>query len=325
MARMKVRKGRRPPMVMHKAEMTRQQQSRMRWFLNFLNTDINSLNSVELWKLFVDFGVFFYGQFYLEMVQGMDFKVEKGSLLKKRFLNLYQNFLNVCQDYFRSLLDALLIAQESDGEWFPEFDYMTVPYYVFMTDDKIRKVPAPPPPPYLVPDLPKHLHEEGEIGNYYRGMLTDAFVTTLSPFRVSRIKICQKPDCGKYFYQKTTKTKGDFCSPKCKNWAATMSWRKAHNDEWKAYMRTYQRERRDKAKQDRVEVYCGACGFRESRGLLEDYLKSYSDPEECPRCKKTKLWHIVSRWDKEERDWVREPYDEKEWNRFLRGIQKGEG
>ncbi|MFX0198638.1 MAG: CGNR zinc finger domain-containing protein [Candidatus Hodarchaeota archaeon] len=320
MARMKVRKGRRSPMVMHKGEMIRQQQARMKWFLNFLNTDINSLNPVELWKLFLDFDVFFYEEPFV-----LNFWPKRELLQEKRFLNLYQDFLNVCQDYLRSLLDELLIAQESDDLWQPRFEYLLSSYYFFMHDDKIHKVNVLPPPSDLVPNLPKHLHEEGEIGNHYRGMLCDAFIKTLSPFRPSRIKICQKPDCGKYFYQKTTKSKGDFCSPKCRNWAATKKWRKKHNHEWKVYMRTYQRERRDKTKQDQVEVHCGACGFRESKGLLEDYLKSYSGPQNCPRCKKTKLWHIVSRWDKKERDWVREPYDEKEWNRYLRETQKTEG
>lgn len=158
----------------------------------------------------------------------------------------------------------------------------------------------------------------------YGGPLADALIRVITRFPLSRIKTCQKPDCGNYFYQGNTRGKGDYCSPKCKNWAKTKRWRKANPDKYNNYQRAYHSEQRDKAKQDRVEVKCPSCGLRESRGLLGDYLKRYSGLQDCPHCKKAKLSHIVNRWDKDERDWKRQVYDDKEWNRYLKGIQKGE-
>jgi hypothetical protein len=320
MARMKVKKGRRSPMVMHKGETTREQQSRMKWFLNFLNMDIDPLNTVECLKLFLDLGVFVYGDpsipFAERAVEQTWPDLKSDSTHKERFIK-------TCQDYLRWLLErSLMDVEDLGGELrFPSSREVYEITCSFVIDnDRITKIPVYRP---LSLPFPENLHKDGETENFYRGLLSDAFAKVLSPFLLSRIRTCQK--CGNYFYQKTTKSIGDFCSsPKCKNYAATNRWRKDHPDEWKAYMRTYQRERRDKAKQDQVEVYCPSCRYREPRGLLGDYLKSYSGPQGCPRCKDPKLWHTVIRWDKNQRERVPEVYDDKEWNRYLRGIQKGE-
>lgn len=265
MPRMKVRKGKASPMVMHKPEMIRKLQSRLKFLLDFLNVDVESLNSVELLKLFLDFGVFIYGRRYFEEIERMDFKPKKGLVREKRFLN-------VCQDYLRFLLDGFLGVQESDDQSYSKLETITVSYYVFMTNDKIYKLPFLPQFRYLAADLPKHLHEDSEMGNIYRGILSDEFVRTVNPFPISRIKICQRPDCGNYFFQKTTKSKGDFCSTKCQNFARAQRYRENHRNEYNAYYRN----RRAKAKEPWIKMTCLNCGH--------EYPTGHPDLGVCSKC-----------------------------------------
>jgi hypothetical protein len=261
--KIKVKRGRGSPMVMHKGEMRREQQSRMKWFLNFLNMDINSLNSVELLKLLLDFGVFIYGRRYFELIEKKDFKTKKGLIQEKIFLK-------VCQDFFRCSLDGFLSEDERHRG---RFDTMIVAYFVDLVNDKIRRYPVHHRFHLLVADLPKHLDEEGEQGNICRGILQDAFFVTLSPFPVSRIRICQKRDCGKYFYQKTTKSKGDFCSRKCQNYASNERWRKANPEKYNASVRAW----RKKAKEPWIKMTCLNCGH--------EYPKGHLDPITCSKCR----------------------------------------
>jgi hypothetical protein len=164
MPRIKVRKGRASPMVMHKEEMKRKLQSRLKFLLRFLNADVESLNSVELLKLFLDFGVFIYGIHdfaALRRIAGEGMDVEP-----KRELVQERKYLKVCQDFFRFLLDGFLGDEVSPGGSHPRFDTMTVSYSIFIHNDKIRKLPIHPKLHLLVLDLPEHLHEDGEIGNF---------------------------------------------------------------------------------------------------------------------------------------------------------------
>lgn len=264
MPRMKVRKGKASPMVMHKPEMIRKLQSRLKFLLDFLNVDIESLNSVELLKLVLDFGAFIYGRQYLKEVEKMDFKPKKGLVREKKFLN-------VCQDYLKFLLNGFLGIRKNDDETYPKLEFITVPYGVLVVNDKIHKIPLRLLFRYLVSNLPKYLHKEGDPGDIFRSTLSDEFVTTISPFPISRIKICQRPDCRNYFFQKTTKSKGDFCSPKCKNWARSNRWRANHKEEYNEYHRN---KRQGMFK----------CRGNSQWTTLEDCKRNRDTFDACPTC-----------------------------------------
>jgi len=320
MARTKVRRGRRSPMVMHKGEKVGDLQARMKWLLDFLNKDIDSISRIECSKLVLDIAAFIYGPF-LEMFPEVNLKPETNLIKEKKFLN-------ICQDRLRFMVKAILTGLKQIGTkptlGIPlHFDVYVIPYQVFISkrSDGVFKAPLFRGEYFITEDLDVH----GETSDFYIGTLADALITLLNHFPLSRIKTCQKPNCGNYFYQKTTKSKGDFCSRKCQNWVNTTRWRENNREDYNAYHRAYQSNQRDKARQEQVEVRCFSCGFNETRGLLRDYLNNYSGSQDCPCCRKAKLGHIVIKWDKDERDWVREPYDEKEWNRYLRETQKREG
>lgn len=316
MAKIEVRKGRRSPMPMHKAEKARDLQARLKWLLDFLNTDIDSLNSVECLKLFLDFAVFIYGRSYFELIQ-KEFPIQPESDLTqtKRFLNKSQEILGVNLEEI--LMAKEEIGQESAARIPHGFDTFSVWYHVGVTKDRVFK--------YrhfysLTPPFDRVLADEDEnIGLIYRGLLDDALIEILSRFPLSRIKTCQKPDCENYFYQKTTKSKGDFCSPKCQNWARTNRWRQNHRDDYNKY----HRDRRGKAKEDRIKLKCRSrsCGYQGTEELFEDYLKRYSEPEDCPQCKKTKLLHIIRTWEKGQ--WVVDAYAVDEWEKYVKKFKQG--
>jgi hypothetical protein len=338
MARMKVGRRRGSPMPMHKGEKKRELQARMKWLLDFLNTDVYSLNQAEFLKLYIDLGVFIYGTTPPgSLVPKIKLRTQKDELREKKFLKN-------CQDYLRQTLENILlnerkIRQDQDrleaGVLVKSYDVATMSivdtfqayYDVCVSKDHVGIIPILLPGILNVPKrkLPKELRGERCIEHLVATQLLNALISTINPFRLSRIKTCQKPDCQNYFYQGNTRGKGDYCSPMCKNWAKTKRWRKANPDKYNNYQRAYHSGQRDKAKQDRVEIKCPSCGHRESKGPFSDYLKGYSFEEDCPQCEKTKLRHIVTRWDKSERSWIPEEYTFIEWNEYIKGIQEREG
>ncbi|NIO22003.1 MAG: hypothetical protein GTN76_15050, partial [Candidatus Aenigmarchaeota archaeon] len=216
MVRMKVGRRRGPPMPMHKGETKRELQSRMKWFLDFLNKDIDSLNTIGRLKLLLDLGVFIYGDPNVPFCEGSwerKFPNSKPDSIHARM------FLEACQDYLGWLLERSLMDEKDLGE---EFRFPSrrgvyeISYSFVKHKDRITKIPVYRP---LSLPFPENLHKDGKTENFYRGLLSDAFATVLTSFLLSRIKTCKKPGCGNYFYQGNTRGKGDYCSPKCKNWA----------------------------------------------------------------------------------------------------------
>jgi len=311
MPRMKVGKRRKPMMVTHKDEKKRELQSRMQWLLDFLNTDINSLNSVECLKLFLDFAVFIYGRSYFDLIQ-KEFRIQHESDLTQttRFLNKSQECLGVNLE--RILMTNEEIGQESDARNPYSFDTFSVWYHVCVTKDRVFKFrhfhSLRPPFHRVLAD------EEEDIGLMYTGLLADALIETISRFPLSRIKTCQKPDCENYFYQKTTKSKGDFCSRKCQNWANTNRWRKANPEKYNAY----HRNRRAKAKEPWVKITCVNCGH--------EYPKGYPDLGVCSKCEGTLKYEVQFL---EGREWKSEQcrnYNEaEEFRKEILEFEKSEG
>ncbi len=266
MARIKVGKRRKPMMVTHNDEKKRELQSRMKVLLDFLNKDIDALNPIEFMKLFLDFSAFIY------LRSGFDFfrhtvsiEPESDSIEKRKFLKISQRNL-------REMLEEILMAekqigQESNATAPRSFNMYKVHYYVWVTKDTVHKSRD-----FFTPHWSIFDREDEEIQELYFGLLTDALIDVLNPFPLSRIKTCQKPDCGNYFFQKTTKSKGDFCSPKCKNWGRVKRWRKANPDKYNAY----HRKRRNKAKEPWIKMICFNCGH--------EYPKGHPDLGVCSKC-----------------------------------------
>ena len=308
MPKIKIRKGRGSPMVAHKDEKMRELRSRMNWLLAFLNKDIEALDPVELYRCFADFLLFLTRYPPLKSSQKIGYPPESDLITQRRSLKRSQSELRGMLTEF--LKTAETAGEESFGESPKGFDSYNVHYEIVVTKQRIGK---------FRPWFSYKTIEDTHIID--KGSLIDCLIDTLNPFPLSRVKRCQKPDCGNYFYQKTTKSKGDFCSPRCQNWARTNRWRKANPDKYNAY----HRNRRARAKEDLVEVKCSSCEFQQSIGSIKDLIQGVlSDIKKCPACGAV-LLHIIRTW--ENGKWVKgAPLGSFEWEEFIRNeTQKGEG
>jgi hypothetical protein len=311
MAKMKVGRPRGSPMPMHKEEKRGELQSRLKWLLSFLSEDIDSLSQVESYKLFLDFVVFVYGG---SDVEGDALRVQ----IDEQETTGTRVFLNKTQHMLRRMLKWLQEGEERGGLRY-EFPLYGPMYCVTVREDKIikrRALHMLTPPIYAIYQAEKDERAAG----FLRDMITDALIETLSSFPLSRVKTCQKPGCGNYFYQGTTRG-GDYCSPKCRNWAKTNRWRQSHRDEYNKY----HRNRRIKAREDRAEARCRSCGFQHSIGPIKDLIRGIlSDINKCPTCGEM-LLHAIWTW--ESGKWAEgEPLGSFEWEEFLKNeIPKKEG
>lgn len=264
--RMKPGKPIRSPMVMPRKRML-DIRDKMTWFLNFLNTDIDSLKQGDYLKLLYDFREFVHGAHTaFEMLPLLAHFLADKTLLKTSQEVFKQAVVNI-----RGAEEEARSGGDSHTKTIKEY---SVPYRVIVAKDRVFKVrdfPVWPP-----------------FDETFRGLLFDALVELFSQFHLSRIRTCQKPGCGKYFYRKREGAKGDFCSRRCRNWGTSIRWRKNHPEEYKKYLKNY----RAKAKAPRVEVICRSCGFHESRGTLYEEMRDNPGLEDCPKCKKAKLIHI---------------------------------
>jgi len=323
MPRIEVRKGRRSPMVKHKDEKKRELQSRMQWLLDFLNKDIDSLNRLACGQLLFELAHLISGgvvfEFLAEIMLKLTPEKQPAELIQQRA------FMKNCRDILRRMLENILMAEKSfrravgedleDGHpGVPIYPYW-IQYRLRVTKDRVLKEPF-----YdleMFPFTGNHSGAKEEMKNLLTGMLIDALAGVITPFPLSRIKTCQRPDCGKYFYQKTTKSKGDICSPKCQNWARAKRWRKANPEKFNAYYRN----RRAKAKEDQLEVKCHSCGFQQTVGSLTDVVQGViSEVRECPTCGKM-LLHFIRTW--ESGKWMEgEPLGSFEWEEFLGELKK---
>lgn len=295
MARIKPGKAKRTPMVMA-PERKLDARDRMAWFLDFLNVDIDLLKQGDYLKLLYDFGEFIHGEHTsFEMFPLLAHFLADKSLLK------------MSQEVFRQAVVNILEAEgdarargNSHTKIIKEY---SVPYQVIVAKDRVFKVrdfPVWPP-----------------FDETFRGQLFDALVELFSQFHLSRIRTCQKPDCGKYFYRKREGAKGDFCSNKCRNWGYTTRWRKNHPEEYRKYLENY----RAKAKVPRVEVICRSCGFHESRGTLYEEMRNNPGLEDCPKCRKAKLLHIEK--IREGKKWIEgQEWGASDWRDFCENFHK---
>jgi len=293
MERMKPGRAKRSPMVMFPKKKM-EARDRMTWLLDFLNVDIDSLKRGDLLKLLYDFTGFSYGLDYpFPKLPGMWGTPEERILLKRS------------QTFLRKALREILRAYSGTYtrlEILEEYSY-SVPFQVLLLGDRVFKVRSTGSSSLWPP-----VYDED-----FQALLFDAMVELLNQFPLSRIKTCQKPDCVKYFYQKTTKNLG-FCSDRCSRWRRQKKYVKNNPEK----INRYQREYRAKAKADRIKLKCPSrlCGYQGREEVLEDYLKRYSEAEECPQCKKTKSLHIVLTWNQGE--WVEDVYTVDEWEKYLK-------
>ncbi len=270
MARIKPGKPKRSPMVRFR-ENKMEVRDRMVWLLDFLNKDIDSLKTGDFLKLVFDFAGFIYALPTLK-VPGMWGTPEERILLKQS-----QGFL---RKRIKNILLEADTSPEAFGKTFDDHSY-SVPCQIIVSPDRVFKVR------FLFPIWPPPFDET------FKAQLFDAMIEVLSQFHLSRIKTCQKPGCGKYFYRKSTKGEGNFCSPRCQNWARTHKWRQKYPDKYNEGQRKW----RAKAKEPWIRIECLNCGH--------EYPKGHSDPGVCSKCG-GKLRYEVMYF--EERKWRSEEY-----------------
>jgi len=268
--RMKPGKPIRSPMVMPRKRKL-DARDKMTWFLDFLNVDIDSLKQGDYLKLLFDFREFIHGEPSLEMFPLLAHLLADKSLLKMSQENLKQAVVNIL-----GAEEEVKATGDAHTKTIKEY---SVSYQAIVTEDRVFKARDF----FIWPPLDKLLDYDT-----LRDLLFDAVVELLSQFHLSRIRTCQKPGCGKYFYRKREGAKGDFCSRRCRNWGTSTRWRKNHPEEYKKYLKIYRAE----AKKPKVKVKCCSCGFHESRGTLYEEMKNNPGLEDCPKCKKAKLIHI---------------------------------
>ena len=215
MGRIKPGKPRRSPMVMF-PEKKMNAKDKMTWFLGFLNEDIDSLRSGDFLKLLYDFGEFIYGYPTLKML-GMWDKPGDRALVK------------LSQEFFKIALESI-----PKGKGPKKY---SVPYELVVREDRVFKVRNFAP--WFEPAVRVAIDEA------FRGQLFDALIELLSQFPLSRIKTCQKPDCGKWLFRYREGTKGDYCSERCRSWARYMRHKEKRN-----------KRRKEKRAKSEVVVEC---------------------------------------------------------------------
>ncbi len=85
----------------------------------------------------------------------------------------------------------------------------------------------------------------------YHSFLYHRMIQLLSNFPLSRIKICENGDCGKYFFQPTMKEKR-YCSPRCTYQAATRKYREKNSKKSRRSARKANRKQYDKKVRERL-------------------------------------------------------------------------
>jgi hypothetical protein len=256
------------------------------WFLKFVNEPISeNMTRGELFDLSDYFKIFMMGDLALVNPKSewysIDFIKQSQECCRNIFKAILQKRNSMKKD---SPIDLITFSSQISNLLPPNgLDQISIPFSTLIQyPDTILKSSA------------IKIEKTFTKKSIYKLIL--ATVDLLSHVYLSRFKICKKPDCKKYFYQKTGKPM-NYCSPRCSNWG-----------KYREYNPT--REKRN----PQVVVEC-SCGYRRPLDYLEYVLSGEStDLRECDKCKKL-MDHIILKYQKGQWEEVKRLNDS-EWEEF---------
>lgn len=156
-------------------EVTPHTKARLKWFLEFLNVDINSLPRRDFLVLLLDMGEWWSP--YIPKFPGAD------SEDMRQEIKGYQKHL-------RWMLDIILDEEKAR--------HIDRPLESFQMGQQVKRVEGRA---FLIPASRKD-------------QLLTAFFRALEPFLLDDIRRCERNDCGKFFLRATKKEK-HYCSNNC--------------------------------------------------------------------------------------------------------------
>jgi hypothetical protein len=236
-----------------------------------------------------------------------DFMREVQECCRKIFETILQKRDSMKEDSQSSLISFSNLLPSEEMEEIKEFPMNFS--IIIQPPDKIYKIPATE---ILKPFTREFVNE-----------LISATADFLSHFYLSRFRICKKPDCKKYFYQKTEKPM-NYCSLSCSNWGKYRNYnqdkRKKNNPNKSILVERPGNSDnpeiiRINKKRFEVIMRCGKCTYDGSTymiygGKFDDYLKRYSGPEKCPQCGATGLRYFLTTSDREEYEYTAPAWEE---------------
>lgn len=170
-----------------------QLKARVKWFLDFLYVDIESLPHAEFLKCLVDLEEIFSGAFSPFGVEGL-WDEKAGITREFRIYTFdspdYRRLIKGFQEYLKEIFNSILSGLDSNKPIKPLSRFqMTIT--IMIRGDKIA----------LFSPRPKDA-------------LAVAFANALKPFSLYDIKKCGREDCERYFLKATKKEKR-YCSNEC--------------------------------------------------------------------------------------------------------------
>jgi len=153
-----------------------------------------------------------------------------------------------------------------------------------------------------------HLFSYGMSFSRFDDYLSELTFRLRNPVWVAALRECA--GCRKLLLS-FTRWKNKFCSVECQPARKRISARKTrrHTKE-----ENTGNQAREVYKSAELELRCRKCGYRESKGKLDDYIETYSEPIGCPNCgNRVKLLHITKTWNEDEKDWAETEYAVYDW------------
>lgn len=215
------------------------------WFLEFINIpDIDSLPVWEFIRHNLNVSGFAFGlgltdsnRIFSEKTKGLMDTPEIRARIKERQDYLRSSLESILQKRDELMREPLEVINEETGQFVPYFNLREyrVPFSAQISSDGEQIVILPPD---------SYSPEE------YKSLLYHRLIEVLSNFDLSRIKICENGDCGKYFLQPTEKGKR-YCSPRCTYRASTRGYREKNPEKSRRSARRANRKRYEKKVRER--------------------------------------------------------------------------
>jgi hypothetical protein len=202
----------------------------LRWFLNFLNLDVDKLSNKDLIVWWMDIRERAYGE------QGSLFITDRSLLEwggRKAQLKEVQNLLRNLLHQILSPVKISKILNKPMRGITPDIEQPSK----LISDEK----GSGRRPPVLTHPFKMEVQRIGDKVYFIFSKLEDNlvfdFVNALTHFPVNLVQRCQREDCGGYFLKGTKKEKR-FCSNKC-------AWIMASRERWKSQPEVEKRKRRE--------------------------------------------------------------------------------
>jgi hypothetical protein len=202
----------------------------LRWFLNFVNLDVDKLSDKDLIVWWMDIRERAFGE------QGSLFVTDRSLLEYERRKAQIKEIQNLLRNLLHQILNPVKISKILNKPLRRiTLDIEKPGKSILGEKGSGRRMPV------LTHSFEIELQRTGEKVSLIFSKLEDKlvfdFVNALTQFPLNLVQRCQREDCGGYFLKGTKKEKR-FCSNKC-------AWIMASRDRWKSQPEVEKRKRRE--------------------------------------------------------------------------------